>query len=390
MQRMVPPQRLLLAASVLIASASLQELHAGEPPLNGLAAYYPFDGNANDESVNRNPSVVRGARLAQDRLRVASAAFAFDGVNDVITAEEEKGLPFGNSNFSVTVWLYVDSGYQSDYRFILGNDYAGAFGLFIGPGTDLQFYTGNNGELVRSRPLPWTVKRWYHVAVVRTGSIIDVYRDGSRVASGTVSGGNVAPPGSRKLRFGTRSEGNQTFLGALDDIRIYNRDLSGQEVKDIYAWELDPPGPRRAHGTVTIRNGFIDAATVTNPGNEYIEPPPIRVDGGGGTGATLRAVLVGGKVTSIQIDNPGSGYASVPIISIASPPFAPSLEIEVSQVVVKMHLVLNRYYRLESSKDLKTWTPIEPNPFIAEAELVEREFETTETGRHFKLTEVRR
>src|ERR1035438_4602332 len=46
---------------------------------NGLVAYYPFNGNANDESGYRNNLVVNGATLANDRFGNANCAYYFDG-----------------------------------------------------------------------------------------------------------------------------------------------------------------------------------------------------------------------------------------------------------------------------------------------------------------------
>ena len=47
-------------------------------PVEGLVAYYPFNGNANDESVNNNDGTVNGATLTADRFGNASSAYSFD------------------------------------------------------------------------------------------------------------------------------------------------------------------------------------------------------------------------------------------------------------------------------------------------------------------------
>ncbi len=49
---------------------------------NGLVAYYPFNGNANDESGNGNDEKVNGATLATDRSGESGKAYSFDGEND--------------------------------------------------------------------------------------------------------------------------------------------------------------------------------------------------------------------------------------------------------------------------------------------------------------------
>ena len=54
-------------------------------PTSGLLAYYPFNGNANDESGNGNNGTVNEAILSADRNGNANSSYSFDGDNDYIT-----------------------------------------------------------------------------------------------------------------------------------------------------------------------------------------------------------------------------------------------------------------------------------------------------------------
>ena len=78
-------------------------------PTEGLVAYYPFNGNANDQSGNGNNGTVTGATLTNDRFGNSNSAYQFDGVDDrvVITSNN---LPSGNSARSVSAWFYTESG----------------------------------------------------------------------------------------------------------------------------------------------------------------------------------------------------------------------------------------------------------------------------------------
>lgn len=51
-------------------------------PYEGLVAFYPFNGNFNDESGYMNDGVNYGARLTDDRLGKKSSAVSFNGVNN--------------------------------------------------------------------------------------------------------------------------------------------------------------------------------------------------------------------------------------------------------------------------------------------------------------------
>src|SRR3990170_4735591 len=69
---------------------------------NGLVAFYPFNGNANDESGNGNNGVVNGATLTTDRLGKADSAYSFDGVNDYIGQKETLSVV---NTFAISVWI---------------------------------------------------------------------------------------------------------------------------------------------------------------------------------------------------------------------------------------------------------------------------------------------
>ncbi|MDH4071147.1 MAG: hypothetical protein OEV30_12075, partial [Ignavibacteria bacterium] len=75
-------------------------------PTDGLVAYFPFNGNAHDESGNGNDGAVHGAQLAQDRFGNQNSAYRFDGINDYIL--------FGNNpstlllgDMSISVWIQM-------------------------------------------------------------------------------------------------------------------------------------------------------------------------------------------------------------------------------------------------------------------------------------------
>ena len=83
----------------------------------------------------------------------------------------------------------------------------------------------------------------------------------------------------------------------------------------------------RAVITVTLSSGVINAASISNAGTGYIEPPTITIpdslDGNGnvvGTGGELSTTVdPTGRVTSITVIDGGSGYSSAPTVTISSP-----------------------------------------------------------------------
>mgnify|MGYP002066852661 CR=1 FL=1 len=88
----------LLLILVSLCSVSLP-IHA-QIPMDGLVAYYPFNGNANDESGNGDNGVITGAALTMDRNGSSSSAFSFNGNSKIVLSAN--GLM--NRNFTYSVW----------------------------------------------------------------------------------------------------------------------------------------------------------------------------------------------------------------------------------------------------------------------------------------------
>ena len=98
-----------------------------KPPFSdGLVAYYPFNGNANDESGNGDNGVVTGASLTKDRFGVANKAYYFDGKAQYIAAPLSSTV-FAN-DFTASVWFNaydIETGwptilYEQNQSFVLG------------------------------------------------------------------------------------------------------------------------------------------------------------------------------------------------------------------------------------------------------------------------------
>jgi len=79
-------------------------------PANGLVGWWPFNGNANDESGNGNNGTVNGATLTSDRFGNSNMAYSFDGMNDNIEIIDNPSFSFFlNSSYSVNIWFNLIS-----------------------------------------------------------------------------------------------------------------------------------------------------------------------------------------------------------------------------------------------------------------------------------------
>ena len=79
----------------------------------GLVAYYPFNGNANDESVNSNHGTVSGATLTTDRNGSAGRAYHFDGVNDWVDVTNNSMPVTGAAHKTMSFWMKMPCGFSN-------------------------------------------------------------------------------------------------------------------------------------------------------------------------------------------------------------------------------------------------------------------------------------
>jgi hypothetical protein len=228
---------------------------AGAVPVitNGLVAAYEFTGNANDVSGNGNNGVVNGATLTADRFGNAGSAYSFDGADDSIFV----GTQLNNlSAYTQAAWIRVPAGPGADPPGFVVQMAAGFF-HYDQPNELIRIVitedrvggvTGNpHGSYVYSVPVAIPEESWVHLAVTTASDNTSaLYLNGSSVDVGVrlFDGGNVGDTpdtliGSRFTPNKT-PQYNQFFLGAIDDVFIYDRALSSAEVQTLYSVVPEP------------------------------------------------------------------------------------------------------------------------------------------------------
>lgn len=360
----------------LLVSASLGQSSV----INGLVAYYPLNGNGND-AVGTNHGTVNGAVLTTNRFGHTSSAYSFNGTSSRI---DFSASPLSQvANWTLSAWVRASTFAQEGMAIHVGSDNGvtgNGFGFGLNGSSAWLGLFSNVGYFGSGQSLANT-SQWHHVVMLRTNGTVKFFMNGVQGATVTVA--NIFLP--TDLTFGGQN-GSRPFNGAIDEVRIYDRALSSNEVWQLYA-ESEFCSPHAAQATAVLFNGFVVGATVTDTGCGYTNQPLVLIQGGGGSNATATATISGGRVTSINIVNPGCCYTNSPNIIIAAPPFVPTVAIAFSKIKVTQHVQLGRNYILESSSDLVIWTPTGPQ-FTAQSEVLESEFDLAQTGRYFRLLEV--
>ena len=206
----------------------------------GLVAYYPFNGNANDESGNGYNGTIHGASLTTDRFGNTSA-FYLDGASSISVP----GFNAKPQNFSVSLWFQATSnGDAGNRKFVHLCDvnnrlaYAWTLGWFTDPSNPpntvlFQLNWTPSGSLNVPAGNVLQNGRWYHVVSLWDGNKAQVYIDGQLVVTDVVTPSTISYPSVAGLYIGYDSQMGY-YQGKLDDIRIYNRVLSQTEIDSLY------------------------------------------------------------------------------------------------------------------------------------------------------------
>jgi hypothetical protein len=233
-------KKLLLFSILFISNLLL----FSQAPTNGLVAYYPFNGNANDESPSHlNNGTVNGATLITDRKGISNCAYNFDGSSSISAIV---GSELSTTENTVSVWMAISGSGNSNPRIVgvgpsntPGQNYAL---ILDGTGNPrrLEYYSGQGGgiNLFSTGTLSNGIE-WKHITVTFKNNVAKFYINGVFDSQSTGTNG-LATFSNSILQIGRSISGTDGFNGKLDDIRIYNRALSDTEVQALYLTEAPP------------------------------------------------------------------------------------------------------------------------------------------------------
>jgi len=218
-------------------------------PTSGLVGWWPFNGNAKDESGNGNNGTVNGATLTTNRFGSLNSAYSFS-LNKFISGNCNK-LPTGNR--TIAIWFNSDNIGGTNGTSLLG--YGGGvcgtsyLQLINNPGNggnqfEVQGHCNNQLIIYNYGANNHPKGSWFHW-LVTSDSIVGTkfYLNGNQINSDSsflnqtkvinkifIFGGSVSNDGNRYYYDG----GGMPISGKLDDIGIWNRALDSCEIKDLY------------------------------------------------------------------------------------------------------------------------------------------------------------
>jgi len=202
--------------------------------MTGLLAYYQLNNNGTDSSGNSRTATLNGATGTTDRFGNANSALYFDGNDYVATPLYRDSYNY----FTVAAWFRYTGGISDGYRSIVASSNGDFFvgknqsNAYLGVQDNPTYYSGQD---MASGANPWN-GAWHHVVYTYNNGTGKIYVDG--VGYGTDSfnrGGGQILIGLEHISL------NFYFVGAIDEVRLYNRALSATDVVEVFNMTVPEP-----------------------------------------------------------------------------------------------------------------------------------------------------
>jgi hypothetical protein len=211
------------------------------PPTTGLVAWWAADGTANDAVGGHNGTLVNGTYgpgiLGTDQ------AFVLNGTSSSVQVPSDPAWNLGAHDFTIDLWvnysaLRADSLGQPQSVFMAHDEGGGnqSKWFFAYGGGDLYWHMNSPATgpvFLALAPFTPNVNQWYNLAISRSGSTFTIYVNGQPVAS--QDNAQPVPDANAPLTLGEAESppGNFFMNGRMDDVLLYNRALSAQELAGL-------------------------------------------------------------------------------------------------------------------------------------------------------------
>jgi hypothetical protein len=198
----------------------------------GLVAYYHFDDGAGstaiDSSGRGNAGTLSNASWSNSGKY--GGALSFNGTNSIVNVADSDSLDL-SSAMTLEAWVMPTT--VTGYRTVMMKEVPGdlSYALYAGdtggrPNAWGRVGTKSTG-VAGASGLP--LNAWSHVAATYDGAVIALYVNGTQVASKAMSG--ALATSASPFHIGGNTVWGEYFAGLIDEVRVYNRPLTGGEIQ---------------------------------------------------------------------------------------------------------------------------------------------------------------
>ena len=234
---------------ILISDLGFSQSVPSYVPNIGLVGWWGFNGNAQDGSGNGNHGTVNGAySYITDRNNYNNSALSLVGNNSVFSNQGghflfPENVLIDTISFTISIWVKPITIYSDGESYI-------QFGLMQDVPRDVMIHHSFNGLAFRVgnavlalNSADTLYNNWQNFVISYTGNVMIVYKNGILYGSAINSNQleiNLTMMGIGRHWWGTTSNNNTStrFYGKIDDIGIWNRALTPQEITNLYNSQL--------------------------------------------------------------------------------------------------------------------------------------------------------
>lgn len=201
-----------------------------------LRVWLPLDGTLRNLGLDEVALTNHGATVNNNGK--IGKCYLFDGTNDYITTVDSSYPTIFSGDFSLCFWIYSSADGSRDIYF--GNYGISGSGNWFNIERDtsnrLRFWW-NNGAIDKHFTTFSIISSddWTHIAFVRKGNSVRVYKNASFMEEYTATISNSIPSTAKTFNIGGdyRTSGDLVFGGKMNDFRVYDYALSEKEIHDI-------------------------------------------------------------------------------------------------------------------------------------------------------------
>ena len=209
-------------------------------PSTGLQAWYSFDGSANNTHSSLYNGTANGAQLTTDRFGTSNSAYLFDGIDDYINLGSS--ILSAATTASVACWVQT-SQFSTAQNIWQKRRQSNGAGFYLGTENGIMFGGLNREPTVSAIPFytPFTSfnnTSWTHIVFNNNNGALTLYVNGVLFSQVTLPQGALV--GTMPFYLGKGFDmapdafGNRAFTGKIDDVGIWNRVLTLQEIQTLY------------------------------------------------------------------------------------------------------------------------------------------------------------
>ncbi|MDB4978767.1 MAG: hypothetical protein JWM56_953, partial [Candidatus Peribacteria bacterium] len=314
----------------LTVTSALNTLRTEDPTENGLVGYWKFDEgrgiSTRDVSGNGNTGTRSGTGTTWSGSSLATAigfdnpyAMQFNGTNDYTDMGNASVLNIGTSPYSLSLWFKTPT-VQANWRGIAEKGVSNTvnYGIWIASSSfnyRIDYVTGNGGydDVFSSSSV--VANHWYHVVGTWDGTTKKFYVDG--VLNGSSVPTTNGKPTSISAAFTVGQARASFFDGNVDDVRLYNRTLSANEVTNLsrgrYARGASSTATQTLAGNLSVATLALDSGNLNTSTYDLTDTNALQLLRGNGnlTADTGTLTLNGGLTVSGATLTGGAGTIDV-------------------------------------------------------------------------------